>query len=83
MVALRLAPVAAAARRRGALVVASLQAAILGSGLGTAGIAALELVAGVGVALFFTLWDLSVQEQVPAAARRARELLRLRRVASG
>jgi MFS family permease len=49
----------------GALVVASTQAAILGTGLGTAGIAALELLAGVGVALFFTLWDFSVQDQVP------------------
>jgi Transmembrane secretion effector len=51
-----------------ALTVASLQAAIIGSGLGTAGIAALMALAGVGVALFFTFWDLSVQEQVPAAA---------------
>ena len=51
-----------------ALVVASLQAAIIGSGLGTAGIAALELVAGVAVSLFFTLWDLSIQEQVPPGA---------------
>jgi MFS family permease len=52
----------------GALLVACTQAAIIGSGLGTAGIAALELVAGVGVALFFTLWDLSIQEQIPAHA---------------
>jgi MFS family permease len=51
-----------------ALVVASLQAAIIGSGLGTAGIAGLELVAGVAVSLFFTLWDLSIQEQVPPNA---------------
>lgn len=51
-----------------ALVVASLQAAIIGSGLGTPGIAALELVAGVAVSLFFTLWDLSIQEQVPPNA---------------
>ena len=28
----------------------------------------LELLAGVCVALFFTLWDLSIQEQVPARA---------------
>jgi MFS family permease len=52
----------------GALLVAGTQAAIIGSGLGTAGVAALELVAGVGVALFFTLWDLSIQEQIPAHA---------------
>jgi predicted MFS family arabinose efflux permease len=51
-----------------ALVGASTQAAIIGSGLGTAGIAALELLAGVCVALFFTLWDLSIQEQIPAHA---------------
>jgi MYXO-CTERM domain-containing protein len=41
---------------------------IIGSGLGTAGIAALELLAGVFVALFFTLWDLSIQEQIPPRA---------------
>jgi MFS family permease len=51
-----------------ALVGASTQAVIIGSGLGTVGIAALELVAGVCVALFFTLWDLSIQEQIPARA---------------
>src|SRR6266545_737987 len=51
-----------------ALVGASTQAVIIGSGLGTAGIAALELLAGVCVALFFTLWDLSIQEQIPARA---------------
>jgi MFS family permease len=51
-----------------ALVGASTQAAIIGSGLGTAGIAALELLAGMCVALFFTLWDLSIQEQIPAHA---------------
>ena len=47
---------------------ASTQAAIIGCGLGTAGIAALELLAGICVALFFTLWDLSIQEQVPRRA---------------
>jgi MFS family permease len=51
-----------------ALVGASTQAVIIGSGLGTVGIAALELLAGVCVALFFTLWDLSIQEQIPARA---------------
>jgi predicted MFS family arabinose efflux permease len=51
-----------------ALVGASTQAAIIGSGLGTIGIAGLELLAGICVALFFTLWDLSIQEQVPAHA---------------
>jgi predicted MFS family arabinose efflux permease len=51
-----------------ALVGASTQAAIIGCGLGTVGIAALELLAGICVALFFTLWDLSIQEQIPAHA---------------
>jgi MFS family permease len=51
-----------------ALVGASTQAAIIGSGLGTAGIAGLELLAGICVALFFTLWDLSIQEQIPPGA---------------
>jgi predicted MFS family arabinose efflux permease len=51
-----------------ALVGASTQAIIIGSGLGTAGIAALELLAGVASALFFTLWDTNIQEQVPPHA---------------
>jgi MFS family permease len=51
-----------------ALVGAATQAVILATGLGTAGIAALELLAGVAVSLFFTLWDTSIQEQVPAHA---------------
>jgi hypothetical protein len=51
-----------------ALVGAATQGVILGSGVGTAGIAALELVAGVASSLFFTLWDTSIQEQVPAHA---------------
>jgi hypothetical protein len=51
-----------------ALVAASTQAVIIGSGLGTAGIAALELLAGVASSLFFTLWDTSIQEQVPPHA---------------
>jgi MFS family permease len=51
-----------------ALVGASTQAAIIGSGLGTTGIAALEMLAGVAVSLFFTLWDTSIQEQIPPQA---------------
>ena len=51
-----------------ALVGASLQAAVIGSGLGTGGIAVLQTLSGVCVALFFTLWDTSIQEQVPPAA---------------
>jgi MFS family permease len=51
-----------------ALLVAGTQAVIIASGLGTAGIAALEVPAGVAVSLFFTLWDTSIQEQVAPAA---------------
>ena len=51
-----------------ALVGASLQAAVIGSGLGTGGIALLQTLSGVCVALFFTLWDTSIQEQVPPTA---------------
>ena len=51
-----------------ALVGASTQAAIIGSGLGTPGIAALMVLAGIAVSLFFTLWDTSVQEQIPPHA---------------
>ena len=48
--------------------VAGTQAVIIGSGLGTAGIAVLEIPAGVAVSLFFTLWDTSIQEQIPPNA---------------
>jgi MFS family permease len=51
-----------------ALVGACTQAAIIGSGVGTAGIAALMVLAGIAVSLFFTLWDTSIQEQVPPHA---------------
>ncbi len=51
-----------------ALLVGGTQAVIITSGLGTAGIAALEVPAGVAVSLFFTLWDTSIQEQVAPAA---------------
>ena len=51
-----------------ALVGASLQAAVIGSGRGTVEIAALQAMSGLCVALFFTLWDTSIQEQVPPAA---------------
>lgn len=49
----------------GSLALASCQAAILGSGLPLGAIAGLEAVAGVGVALAFTIWDSSLQEQIP------------------
>jgi MFS family permease len=51
-----------------ALIGACTQAAIIGSGVGTAGIAALMVLAGIAVSLFFTLWDTSIQEQIPPHA---------------
>ncbi|WP_354702337.1 hypothetical protein DSM112329_02694 [Paraconexibacter sp. AEG42_29] len=51
-----------------ALTVASCQAIIIGSGLPIAGIAALEAVTGVAVAMYFTLWELSLQQHIPPAA---------------
>ena len=50
------------------LVVASCQAAIIGSGFGTAGIAALEAVTGAAVTGFFTLWETSLGERIPERA---------------
>ena len=40
-------------------------------------IAVLEALAGIGVSLFFTLWDTTVQQQVPPRGDRARQRLRL------
>jgi hypothetical protein len=51
-----------------ALVAASCQAAVYGSGLGIAGTCVLQALAGVGVTMFFTLWEVSLQEHVPAEA---------------
>jgi MFS family permease len=68
VVALRLRPRRPVLVAAASLVGACTQAAIIGSGLGTAGIAAGLLLAGVAVSLFFTLWDTSIQEQVPAHA---------------
>jgi hypothetical protein len=51
-----------------ALVVASCQAVIIGSGLPIAAIAAVEFVAAIGVSAFFTLWETSLQEHIPEHA---------------
>ena len=51
-----------------AMLLASLQGAFIASGLGTVGISALELLAGIGVALQYTLWEATIQEQVPPEA---------------
>ncbi len=48
------------------LMFASAQAGIIGSGLGTPGIAALEFAAGAAVTGMFTPWETSLQEHVPA-----------------
>lgn len=50
------------------LVGASCQAAIVGSGLPVAGIAALELLTGVCVTMVFTLWETSLAEHIPPRA---------------
>ncbi|WP_282204443.1 MFS transporter [Kitasatospora fiedleri] len=48
-----------------AMAVASCQAAIIGSGAPVWVIAALEAVTGVGVSLFFVLWETSLQVHIP------------------
>jgi hypothetical protein len=50
------------------LVGASCQAAFIGSGLGTWGIGALELLAGICVTGAFTLWETSLGEHVPTGS---------------
>jgi MFS family permease len=50
------------------LVIASTQAAIIGSGLPVLGIAALEALTGVAVSLAFTLWETSLQQHIPSRA---------------
>ena len=50
------------------LVLASLQAAVYGAGAGLALTCALQFVTAVGVTVFFTLWEVSLQEHVPARA---------------
>jgi hypothetical protein len=51
-----------------ALIGASCQAAVYGSGLGIVGTCLLQCAAGVGVTTFFTLWEVSLQEHVPGEA---------------
>ena len=50
------------------LVVASLQAAVYGSGTTLAIMCVLQLLAGIGVTIFWTLWEVSLQEHVPGGA---------------
>jgi MFS family permease len=51
-----------------ALIFASCQAVIIGSGLPIAAIAAVEFCAAIGVSAFFTLWETSLQEHIPEAS---------------
>ncbi|MDX6219154.1 MAG: hypothetical protein QOJ48_835, partial [Frankiales bacterium] len=51
------------------LSVASAQAAICASSLPTWSVAALEVVAGVGVAVCFTVWETQLQQHIPASAQ--------------
>jgi MFS family permease len=48
-----------------ALLLASSQAAVYGSGAALAGLCALQFVAGIGVTTFFTLWEVTLQEHIP------------------
>lgn len=48
-----------------ALALASCQAVIIGSGLGIVVIACVEFFAAIGVSVFFTLWETSLQEHIP------------------
>ncbi|WP_329494054.1 MFS transporter [Kitasatospora herbaricolor] len=63
--AYRLEPARPMALAAAALAVASCQALIIGSGGPVVLIAALEAVTGVGVSLFFVLWETSLQTHVP------------------
>jgi hypothetical protein len=49
-------------------VLASTQAAVYGTDAGLALTCALQFVAAVGVTVFFTLWEVSLQEHIPPAA---------------
>lgn len=51
-----------------ALIFASCQAVIIGSGLPIAAIAAVEFCAAIGVSAFFTLWETTLQEHIPEAS---------------
>jgi Major Facilitator Superfamily len=62
---LRIRPLRALRTAGLALLLASCQAAVYGSGASLAGICALQFVAGIGVTAFFTLWEVSLQEHIP------------------
>lgn len=66
VILLRWRPPRAMATAAVALLLASCQAAVYGSGLGIAVMCALQLVTAVGVTAFWTLWEVSLQEHVPS-----------------
>lgn len=65
LVLLRWRPPRAMAAAAVALLLASCQAAVYGSGLGIVAICALQAVTAVGVTAFWTLWEVSLQEHIP------------------
>jgi hypothetical protein len=65
---LRLRPRYALRTAGAALVLASCQAAVYGSGTGLVVMCSLQFVAGIGVTAFFTLWEVTLQEHVPGHA---------------
>ncbi len=68
LLTLRLKPLHTLRAAFAAMLIASLQGVFIASGLGTLGIAALEVFAGIGVALLYTLWETTIQEQIAPAA---------------
>jgi energy-converting hydrogenase Eha subunit E len=68
VIALRLRPARPMFVAACGIAVASLQALIIGSGFSVAAIAGLEAITGVGVSLFFTLWETSLQQHIPEHA---------------
>jgi len=51
-----------------ALVLASFQAAAYGSGAGLAVVCGLQFITAIGVTVFFTLWEVTLQEHIPGPA---------------
>jgi hypothetical protein len=68
LVLLRYRPPHALAAAGLALIAASCQAAVYGSGLPLVPLCVLQALAGMGVTGFFTLWEVSLQEHIPGAA---------------
>lgn len=68
LVLLRWRPRFAARTAAIALVLASCQGVIIGSGFGVVAVALLEVVAGAFVSMYFSLWETSLQEHVPSTA---------------